>query len=543
MFLAMTSIFSDFSFPSLAVIETHFTAIDWTVVAFYMILTTVAGHFLSGKQASIRDFFLGGKTLPWWAVSGSMLATEISALTFIGVPGMVFAMQGDWTYLQWGIGSVIARFIVGYWLVPKYFEEEIYSPYDYMGAKLGEGVRRLVTVLFSLGAILGQSVRVLVTALILQTVTGMSMSACIIAIGVFALIWTLMGGMQTVIWTDVIQFCVFVFGGLLALVWIFNEVGWSTVWELNRHAGPDGDINKTRIFDFTLPISDATLNYTFWVGVLAMPFQNLAAYGTDQLNAQRIFCCGNAKDARKAMLLSSVSMIITIMMLAVGSGLFAWYASKGMTPDEAEMFAKDTNFVFPVWITTVLPQGITGLVLAGAFAAAISSLDSVLASLSQTTLSIVYGREKVEADSGGKEMVFKSRLLVILWAVLLSGFAIMLARGYADQENKNLIDLAFGMVAYTYGPLLGILLAAILPGKRSLYGLVIGVCLSLCIVAWVRPELPQFLTFLGLADLGQSISENAPKIAFAWFYPINAAITYFASCLPIGSKPAVRQIT
>ena len=159
---------------TLAAIETHFTPLDWGVVIVYMLLTTWIGHTLSGKNATIRDFFLGGRSLPWWAVSGSMVATEISALTFIGVPGGVFALKGDWTYLQWGIGSIIARFIVGWWLVPLYFREEIYSPYDYMGSKLGEGVRRLVTGLFSLGAILGASVRVLVTAIILQTVTGLS---------------------------------------------------------------------------------------------------------------------------------------------------------------------------------------------------------------------------------------------------------------------------------------------------------------------------------------------------------------------------------
>jgi Na+/proline symporter len=152
-----------------------------------------------------------------------MIATEISALTFIGVPGGVFALNGDWTYLQWGIGSIIARFAVGYWLVPLYFKEEIYSPYDYMGARLGEGVKRMVTGLFSLGAILGQSVRVLVTALILETVTGLPTNTCILAIGAFAVVWTLLGGMRTVIWTDVIQFGIFMFGGLLALGWLVTS--------------------------------------------------------------------------------------------------------------------------------------------------------------------------------------------------------------------------------------------------------------------------------------------------------------------------------
>lgn len=520
----------------LAAIETHFTVWDWAVVGFYMVLTTVIGHALSGRNSSIRDFFLGGRSLPWWAVSGSMIATEISALTFIGVPGGVFALQGDWTYLQWGIGSIMARFIVGYWLVPLYYKEEIYSPYDYMGARLGEGVRKLVTGLFSLGAILGQSVRVLVTAMILKTVTGMSTEMCIIAIGAFAVGWTLMGGMRTVIWTDVIQFCIFVFGGLLAFGWLLGHLGWDTISEINRHAvTADGNaVDKMRIFDFTLPWDAPMLHYTFWVGVLAMPFQNLAAFGTDQLNAQRMFCCGTPGDARKAMVWSSVSLLTTLLMLAVGSGLFAWYQVKGLTPDEAKLFGENANYVFPVWITTVLPPGLTGLILAGAFAAAISSLDSVLAALSQTSLSAIYGREKLERDGNGPAMVFRSRIAVFVWAVLLSAFAIWLARGYASSEDKNLIDLAFGMVAYTYGPLLGVLLAAIVPFARNRTGLCAGVAVSIALVAWIRPELEQVLRGAALDSTADFIAAHRPAATFAWFYPVNAAITFLGACIPGG---------
>lgn len=517
-------------------IETHFTHLDWTVVICYMLLTTWIGHALSGKNATIRDFFLGGRSLPWWAVSGSMIATEISALTFIGVPGGVFAMEGDWTYLQWGIGSIIARFAVGYWLVPLYFKEEIYSPYDYMGSRLGEGVKRLVTGLFSMGAILGQSVRVLVTALILETVTGLSPTTCILSIGVFAVLWTLLGGMRTVIWTDVIQFGIFLFGGLLALTWLVGNIGFDTIWDVNRMAGPEGEINKLRVFDFTLPWNSPLLHYTFWVGVIAMPFQNFAAFGTDQLNAQRIFCCGSEKDARKAVIWSSLSLLTTLLMLAVGSGLFAWYAVKGLSPDEAAKFTENANYVFPVWITTVLPPGITGLILAGAFAAAISSLDSVLAALSQTSLSAIYGREKLEKEADGKVMVFRSRMAVVIWAAILSGVAIALAGGYAQSDNKNLIDLAFGMVAYTYGPLLGVLLAAILPGSRNLRGLYIGVAVSILIVAWIRPELGQVLNAIGFSGLAEDLASIRPNIAFPWFYPINGAITFLGACLPFGGK-------
>jgi Na+/proline symporter len=187
-----------------------------------------------------------------------------------------------------------------------------------------------------------------------------------------------------------------------------------------------------------------------------------------------------------------------------------------------------------VWITTVLPPGLTGLILAGAFAAAISSLDSVLAALSQTSLSAWYGREKLERDGHGAAMVFRSRVMVVVWASVLSAFAILMAGGYAQSENKNLIDLAFGMVAYTYGPLLGILLAAILPGRRSLNGLIIGVCISILVVAWVRPELRQLLASLGATGIADALLASRPGIADPWFYPINTAITLCCSCLPLG---------
>jgi Na+/proline symporter len=199
-------------------------------------------------------------------------------------------------------------------------------------------------------------------------------------------------------------------------------------------------------------------------------------------------------------------------------------------------FAENPNFVFPVWITTVLPPGLTGLILAGAFAAAISSLDSVLAALSQTSLSAIYGREKLEHEADGKKMVFRSRMAVVIWALILSGVAIMLAGGYAQSENKNLIDLAFGMVAYTYGPLLGVLLAAIIPGRRNIKGLFAGVIASVLMVAWLRPELGQLLQAVGLGELAEWIAGTQPAIAFPWFYPLNAAITLAGAFIPRGRK-------
>jgi len=502
-----------------------FTSLDWLVLIAYLILTTWVGHKMSGKQATIKDFFLGGRKLPWWAVSGSMIATEISALTFIGVPGIVFGMQGDWTYLQWGIGSIIARLLVSYWLVPLYYEKEIYSPYDFMGNRLGESIRRLVTGLFSVGSILGQSVRVLVTAIILKEVTGMAPITCIVIIGVVAILWTLMGGMQTVIWTDVMQFCLFIFGGLLSFFLLVKGLGWGEIVAQNQISIDGEAVNKMRWLDLTTPFEDPALRYTLWVGLIAMPFQNFAAFGIDQLNTQRMFCCGNVSDARKAMCFSSLSLFVTLLMLAVGSGLFAWYQVN--TPDAglAAKFADSSNNVFPAWIVREVPVGISGLILAGAFAAAISSLDSILAALSQTSLSVIFGQKKMEADGQGERMVFISRVAVLIWGILLTLAAILLWRIHQQNEDSDLIGLAFGMVAYTYGPLLGILFAALVRLKTSSVGLIVGTLLSMLLVAWFRPELVSILEMFGREDVAKSIIASRPKLASEWFFPLNAIVT------------------
>jgi len=512
-------------------VHEYFTHWDWVVVAGYMVFTTVLGHRLSGKQSNIKDFFLGGKTLPWWSVSGSMIATEISALTFIGVPGMVYAMAGDWTYLQWGLGSIVARMAVAYWLIPLYYEKEIYSPYDFMGSRLGEGARRLVTGLFALGSILGQSVRVLVTAIILQVVTGMDARVCIVVIGAVAVLWTFMGGMQTVIWTDVIQFCLFIFGGILALGLLVGELGWSQIIELNQVTVDGNPKDKLRWLDFTTPFQDPSMRYTMWVALIAMPFQNFTAFGVDQLNTQRMFCCGNVKDARKAMCWSSISIFVTVLMLAVGAGLFAWYQVNIPVEAIAMSFQDSSNNVFPTWITMEVPRGLSGLILAGAFAAAISSLDSILAALSQTSLSLIYGREKLEAEGKGLEMVRLSRIAVCVWGVILTAAGLGLWEVYHRNEDSDLIGLAFGMVAYTYGPLLGVLLAAILPIKVNTQGLIFGTLLSVLLVSWFRPELPLILDACGCAELSQQVVSSRPKLASEWFFPLNASITLLCGWL------------
>ena len=501
----------------------YFTAIDWLVVFGYLLVTTLVGHFLKGKQSTIKDFFLGGRSLPWLAVSGSIIATEISGVTFIGVPGMVYAAGGNFTYLQWGIGSIIARIIVGYFFVRVFYERDIYSPYDYIGNQLGEGAKRLATLIFQIGGILGQSVRVLVAALALKVVTPLEFHECIWIIGLFAVGWTLMGGMRTVIWTDVMQFFLFVGAGLFSLGWIVSSLdnGWSTLMDVSGEAGKFTFLNLT---------SDPAVGFTLWVAIIAVPFQNLSAFGVDQLNAQRMFCCRDASDARKAMITSSAALLLTTLMLFVGAGLFAYYEPLRISGSEPAIFSEDSNYIFPVWIVTELPVGLRGLILAGIFAAAISSLDSILAALSQTTLSLF--RKPGNDEKQVKKDLFNSRLLVLFWGIALSLFAIELD---SLRGKVNVVVLAFGMVSYTTGPMLGMFLASLLTPQATAKGLSIGFACSFFLVAYLRPDIYQILLNFDLITIDQvkdwsGLEVKNEKLSIqintAWAWPVTVFITW-----------------
>ncbi len=547
-----------------------FTLTDWAVLFGYLILCTVVGHRMRGQQASIRDFFLGGKTLPWPAVSGSIIATELSGVTFIGVPAGLFALEGNFTYLQWALGSVIARVIVGLWFVRVYYEREIYSSYDYMGHRLGKGAKTLATVLFFVGSILAQSVRVLVAALPLKVVTGLDIGWCILIIGIFAIAWTLMGGMRTVIWTDVMQFFLFTIGGIIALFTVVNSLpgGFGELWNTAS------DFDRTRTFDWTFGLQ-AELQFTMWVALLAVPFQNLTIFGVDQLCAQRVFCCGTPQAARKAIIFSSAGQLVTFLMLLVGAALFVHYHHHPFNEHEAAIafpataesssleqlesapharhpvsglesnvaVPKDGDAVFPMWIVSILPAGLSGLLLAGVFAAAISSLDSILAALSQTTLSLIYHPERDDGTSAeDPTLVVKSRLLVIGWGLLLTGFTYLML---SVRENIPILPLAFGMTSYTIGPMLAIFLIAML-GRGSVRGLVVGTIISFIIVLLVRTDVwvllgtdnDAFLEMLGsLPTYTYTGGDLKPVYSFVWTWPLTVILTFFCALLIPPGRP------
>ncbi|MEM9380591.1 MAG: hypothetical protein AAGB93_11630 [Planctomycetota bacterium] len=557
-----------------------FTLVDWLVVLAVLVLITIAGERLTGKQESVRDFYLGGRRLPWFAVSASIIATEISAVTFFAVPSLVWRDGGNLHYLQIGlVSALVARLVVATVLVPAYYEREIYSPYEFMGNRLGSGVRKMTTGLFMLGGMLAQAARVYFTAVIIEvlakeeldavaSVTGLPpIATAIVAISLVALLWTWIGGVATVVWTDAFLFLLFVggMGVMIAALHAGTDGGIAQAWSLASEAGRL-DLVDTE-FAFTKP-------YTLWAVLFAASWGLIGPYGTDQLIVQRLLCCPTKRDAQRAMVGSYAAVLVIGLAFVVGIGLVGYYATNGMSDAAIALVQDKPERVLPVFVREALPVGVRGLVLAAAFAAAISSLDSILAALGQTSLATFWGpwRAKVRAREAGSasvaagaepsaaESLRVSRLFVVGWTVVLAALAIfmrVIERGYED-----LLGLALAMSGFVGGPLLAGFVLAWLPGRRGADGFLwsapLGVltvlfaiwhgeaayqaswfAISALFLLWLLFGLPRrrqpfgavqtlllaFSLFLltRLAEVGDF--DDGRSIAWPWYVPVGSTVT------------------
>ena len=462
--------------------------LDLLVIAGTLFVVTLLGARLAGRQESVRDFFLGGRKLPWWAVAASIVATEISAVTYVSLPSVVWRPGGDLTYLQLGlIGSLVAKAIVAMVLVPAYFEREIYSPYDYMGARLGGGVRRATTVLFSIGGVLGQAARVYLVAVVLEVLLARELGAVqdavgvsplvssVVLIGIVSVLWTWMGGIAAIVWTDALLFLLFLVGIGVLLV--------------SAAAGVDGGLSaalsegvregKARLFDTTPTLLKP---YTLWVALIAAPLWLIGPYGTDQLIVQRLFSCRDAGEARKAMLASYAAVAVTLLVGMVGIVLFAYLRQNPPEPEVARLLEERPDRLVPVYVLTSLPDGLRGLVVVGVFAAAISSLDSILSALAQTSGRLLFR----EGDDEARELR-RSRMLVLAWGVALCVVAVGMQP--LHERYGSILDLALATATYTAGALIAGFFLAFLPHGRDGRGLVWSSALSvLAVLALAWPE-------------------------------------------------------
>ena len=468
-----------------------FGPLDWLILAALLVGLTLLSRSLSRRQKTERDYFGGSRNLPWYAVAASLVATEISAVTYISLPAIVHRPGGNLTYLQIGLfGYVGARLLVARYLVPAYYRYDVMSPYDLIERRLGgsgAAVRKTATGLFWLGGVLAQSARVYLSAVVLgvllhrelawlESATGLPPHVAAVAavIGI-AILWTWLGGIAAVVWTDAALFLLFLVGVAVSLgvvVWEI-EAGISTTLAAAWTEG------KFTLFDLSASLSTP---YTLWAALIGASVGGFAAFGTDQLMAQRIFCCRNARDAQRAVVASSVSVLVSFAFAVVGIGLWAYYEQAPLQGVGAAMVAEQPDRVFAVFAVEAVSVGLKGLVVAGALAAAVSSLDSILAALAQTTSSLLSTRIR------GGDGLRLPRLLVLGWGLVLGVTSLLMDEVAARYDA--LLDLALAMAGYTGGALMAAVLLALAPcgrdGRGFLWSGPLSV-LAVFAVAWHQP--------------------------------------------------------
>jgi SSS family transporter len=463
--------------------------IDLAVIAAYLAGITWFGARFRTSQRSLKDYFLGGKTVPWWAISLSIVSAETSTLTVIGTPALSF--QGNFGFLQLVLGYLLARLVIAALFLPAYFRGELFTAYQLISRRFGERTRRLTAATFLVLRALAEGVRVFAISIVISIVLGTGQMASIALILCLTLFYTFEGGMTAVIWTDVVQMILYVGGALLSLASILHQIpgGWAHVVSLVAPLG------KFQVFDFRLapPAEFFARSYSFWAGVLGGCFLTTASHGTEQLMVQRLLAARSERESRIA-LLSSWAVIAAqfTLFLVIGVCLFTLYSDRHLASPAVP------DSIYPQFVWTYLPPGAAGLVTAAILAAAMSNLSAALNSLASTTI-VDFLRPLASRESAEDVWLRRARYSTVLWGAILFAIA-LLARNWG-----SVLQAGLSIASVLYGSLLGVFLLGVLTKRVGESSAIIAMVAGLAMMIYVRFGTP---------------------IAFTWYVLIGTATTF-----------------
>lgn len=439
----------------------NLTLIDGLIVLLYFGAILGIGFYQSRKGGDSEDFITGSQQMPWLAVLGSLVATEVSAATFLGTPGAGFSE--NMSYLQMGVGSFLARIFIAFFFLGAFYAAESLTIYDFLAKRFGNKTRYAASAFFIVTRLLASAVRLMIASTGLSLILGLPFIWCLAAFTVIAIAYTGSGGIRGIIWTDVLQAFVFIGSGLVLVAFIAHSIGWQTIIDIGNAN------NRFEIFRFTTEgegigswLNDSKL---FYIAVLFGFISTTAAFGTDQDLTQRMLTCKNVKSARRSVILSGVvSIPVAALFLFVGIALFAYYQVNAdlILPQQITdgISVVKVDKVFPWFIAHELPSGLRGLLLVGVLAAAMSSLDSAMGALSSSALVDLY-RPLVPKTSQRIPDIWISRGFVVLFGLILSSIA------WALKDASGFLWLSFQIVSVTYGALLGVFLLGLLTKRGN----------------------------------------------------------------------------
>jgi SSS family transporter len=440
------------------------------IVLGVMVVVTVFGHIMAGGVSTRKDFFNAGGGLPWWAVSTSIMATVISAVTFISVPTSVFVDGGNLFYIQVLFGLMLGKILTGFIFAgPFYRATDCRTVYQFIGKHLEQKIGSFSVYLGLLLTSLNTGVRLLTTALVLSVVAGIDLLTANFCIVGFAILWSSIAGLKTVIWTDFLLFIIFTLGAVFSIFWVTGQVEMSLV---DAYSHLD-EAAKLALFDFS---TDPTRTYTIWAGLIGMSAGALSQAG-GQAVFQRIKACRSERDAKIAFIASAALYITPICMLFVGLALSVFYSENPLPQDIVTQLSTEPDRIFPYFIVTELPDGISGIFIAAIFAAGISTIDTHLTEVSDITITDIYEKRYCK-NASEAHYLMASRIAILVWGVFYVGMAMFMSNFTGD----GLLNLIFKAPNYVAGIILGTVALALLRwGSWNSYLMGVAVAVSLTI--------------------------------------------------------------
>jgi len=469
-----------------------FSWIDLLVVVAYLVAITIFGAHFRKSQHTLHDYFLGGRRLPWWAIAFSVVSAETSILTIISTPGIAY--RSNLGFLQLVFGYLVARVVVSFILIPRYFAGELFTAYQLVERRFGSGLKMFTAALFLATRALAEGVRVFAISIVIEVIFKTGVLASVLIITALTLFYTFEGGLTAVIWTDVIQLLIYLSGTVMALILALHAIpgGWAEASELAQLAG-----NKLAVFDFHFNWHEP---YLFWSGLVGGTFLTTASHGTDQLIVQRLLAARNKGQSQMALLSSGLVILFQFsLFLVVGVVLYAFY--QHFPPGTA--FSRPDQ-IFPTFVVTQLPRGLAGLLIAAILAAAMANLSAAFNSLASCSVVDFY-KPFVRPGADEKHYLRVSRAMTLVWGGVLIVIALI-----AQHLQKSVLELALTIASVPYGSMLGIFLLGVLTKRASSRGALFG-------------------ALLGLATLVGVMKYTS--IAWTWYVAIGTMVTFVGGLL------------
>jgi SSS family transporter len=475
-------------------------AVDVVVVVVYVLGSLLLGAWFARRQAGLGSYFVGDRNVPWWLVLASIVATETSTVTFLSVPGLAYRPDdGNLTFLQLPLGYIVGRAAIAWLLMPLYFRGEVLSAYQLLRQRFDAGVQRTASAVFLLTRAVADGLRLFLAALLLHQFTGWNAWAAVLVIGGVTVLYTYLGGMQAVLWTDLIQLLVYLSGAVVACVCIVQLIPGGVA----EYVAVGQQYDKFVWLDTTL---DPRLPYTLWAGLIGGAFFTMASHGADQMMVQRYLCSRSLAQARVALVLSGVFVLAQFLLfLLLGVGLFVLVRLGIM--DVAP--TTRTDEVFGQFIVHFLPRGVVGLLVAAVLAASMGTLASSLNSSASAFVGDFY--QPLRPGRGDGHYLRVSKLMTVLSGV--ARVAVALA-ALGIRGDRTVVEQVLTVAGFTMGVVLGVFLLGRLPwpvrSRAALAGLVAGFVVVTAV-------------WLPVHDMGGG--KRGSLLAWPWLAPVGALTT------------------